>query len=134
GVVFQERDPEGARVYTIERADLATGARTRLYTGTRLSLSPFAWPGGGVAYNHEGHLGLALLGGTRPLAAGPLGPGVDQIQAVSTDGAGVAGLHAVPGALPVPFAIDTRTGTPVRIPVIAGARATVAGFPAGGLP
>lgn len=127
-LVFQGRDDINSRAYTIERVDLGTAARRRLYTSTSMNLAPFAWPGGGVAYSHEGRAGLALLGGARPLIPGLLGAGVDQIQATSAGGAWVAGLHTVAGRPPVPFAIDTRTGEAARLPVPEGARAFVAGF------
>jgi hypothetical protein len=126
-VVFQERDPVDPRAFTVERVDLATGARRRLYTGTSMNLAPFAWPGGGVAVSHEAQ-GIALLGGARPLAAGLLGPGVDSIQATSADGAWVAGVHTVTGRLPIPFAIDTRAGAALPVTVPAEARVYVAGF------
>jgi hypothetical protein len=81
-----------------------------------------------VAYSHEGQAGIALLGGARPLSAGLLGPGVDWVQAVSADGAWVAGVHDVAGRLAAAFVIDTRTGVAAPLPALADARPYVAGF------
>jgi hypothetical protein len=131
-IVFQERDELDRRTWTIERIDLASGARARLHAGPSMNLAPFAWPGGGVGYNPDGQRGLALLGATRSPVAGPLGPGVDLVQSVSPDGAWVAGLHTLAGALPVPFAIDTRSGAAVALAAPPGTRVAVAGFVPGG--
>ena len=127
-IVFQERDEHDPRAWTIDRMDLATGARTRLATSASMSLAPFAWPGGGVAWSRDGRGGLAVLSGAPPLTSSPLGPGVDLVRAASSDGAWVAALHTVPGKLPVPFAIDTRTGAASAIPAPPGARIEIAGF------
>jgi hypothetical protein len=127
-VVFQERSEVDSRTWTVERVDLASGARSRLYAGPSASLAPFAWPGGGVALSRDGH-GLAMLGG-RSLA--PLGDGVDLVLAVSPDRAWIAGLHTVAGRLPEAFAIDTTSGAPAALPAPAGAQIAVAGFVTGG--
>jgi hypothetical protein len=131
-VVFQERDEQDSRAWTIDRVDLTTLTRTRLHTDPSASLAPFAWPGGGVAWSRAGHGGLALLGSGRPLAAAPLGEGVDLVRAVSGDRAWVAALHTVPGQLPVAFAVDTRTGAAAALPAPVGVRVEIAGFVAGG--
>ncbi|MFT3770124.1 MAG: hypothetical protein QM820_32240 [Minicystis sp.] len=133
-VVFQERDEHDTRAWTIDRVDLASGARTRLHTGPSMSLAPFAWPGGGVAWSSNGRGGLAMLAGQRPLAAAPLGEGVDLVRAVSADGAWVAALHTVTGKLPVPFAVNTQTGAAAAIAAPGGVRIEIAGFVDGGAP
>jgi hypothetical protein len=134
-VVMQERDEQDSRSWTIDRVDLATGARTRLHTSASMALAPFAWPGGGVAFNPEGRGGLAPLLHGRALSRAPLGDGVDLVRAVSSDGAWVAALHTLPGKLPVPFAIDTRTGAAAPLAAPPGTRVEVAGFvTAGGAP
>lgn len=130
-IVMQERDEHDARAWVIERVDLTTGARTRLYRSSSASMAPFAWPGGGVGLSERGR-GLSLLGGARPLAAAPLGDGVDLVRAISADGAWVAALHTVAGRLPVPFAVDTRTGAAAALPAPSGVRIEIAGFVAGG--
>jgi hypothetical protein len=130
-MVMQERDEHDARAWVIDRVDLATGARTRLHRSASASLAPFAWPGGGIALSESGR-GLSLQGGTRPLAAAPLGDGVDVVRDVSTDGAWVAALHTVAGQLPVPFAVDTRTGAAAALPAPGGVRIEIAGFVSGG--
>src|SRR5262249_35650711 len=109
-IVFQERDEHDSRTWTIERVDLATGARQRLHASAGMALAPFAWPGGGAASSPEGRAGLSLLGASRASPSAPLGAGVDLVQAALPDGSWVAALHTVAGRLPVPFAIDTRTG------------------------
>lgn len=128
GLIFQERDEHDARAWTIDRVDIATGARSRLHTGPSASLAPFAWPGGGVAWSRDGGGGLAMLRGGKPLGAAPLGPGVDLIRAVSSDGAWVAALHTLPGRLAVPFVIDTRTGAAGAVAAPPGARIEIAGI------
>lgn len=132
-VVMQERDEIDSRTYTIDRVDLATGARGRLHRSPSMSLTPFAWPGGGVAWTADGKRGLALLSGKRPLATAPLGEGVDLVEAVSADRAWVAALHMVTGRDPVPFVIDTRTGAAAAVASPSGLRVSIAGF-AGGAP
>ena len=127
-IVFLERDPHDSRAWTIDRIDLASGARTRLHQSASMSLAPFAWPGGGVAWSVEGRGGLALLGKGRPLSPAPLGAGVDLVRALSTDGAWAALLHTVAGELPQPFAVDTRTGQARALPAPGGARIEIAGF------
>ena len=66
------------------------------------------------------------------LAAAPLGEGVALVRAVSGDGGWVAALHTVAGQLPVPFAIDTRTGKAAALPAPSGVRIEIAGFVNGG--
>jgi hypothetical protein len=127
-IVLQERDEQDSRAWTIDRIDLASGARTRLVTSPSMSLAPFAWPGGGVVWSLDGRRGLSVLGGGPPLTAAPLGPGVDLVRAVSQGGAWVAALHTVPSMLPVPFAVDARTGAAAAIPAPPGVRVEIAGF------
>jgi len=133
-VVFQERDEQDRSVWTVDRVDLATGARTRLHRSASMSLAPFAWPGGGVALSTNGRAGLALLGGAGRLQPAPLGEGVDFVRAASAGGAWVAALHPVAGRLPVPFAVDTRTGAAAALAAPPGARVEIAGFVNGGAP
>jgi hypothetical protein len=125
-IVFQQRDEHDSRTWTVERVDLASGARERLFAGPSTSLAPHVFPGGGIALSSNGRDGLALLGAARALS--PLGAGVDVIQAVSPDGTWVAGAHTVAGRLPVAFAIDARAGAGSALPAPPDARVTVAGF------
>jgi hypothetical protein len=130
-LVFQGRHETNSRVWTVEKVSLVTGERARLHESASMSLIPFALPGGEVAWNPEGTEGLRIPG--REAARRPLGEGADWVLATSEDGEFVAGLHTVPGTLPVPFVLDTLSGrgTPLRAPD--GARIAVAGFaPAGG--
>ncbi|APR79357.1 Hypothetical protein A7982_04704 [Minicystis rosea] len=131
-VIFQERDEHDSRAFTIDRIDLGSGARTRLHTGPSATLAPFAWPGGGIAWSSNDQAGLSILTGDRPLAAAPLGRGVDMVRAVSADGSWIAALHTVAGKLPIPFAVDTRTGAAAAIRAVPDARVEIAGFVAGG--
>lgn len=139
-IVFQERHEIDPALWVIDRVDLTTGSRERLHESRRMSLAPHSWPGGGVVYNPD-QAGLAVLiaapaspdpkersiSAGRPIA-GPLGAGVDLVLARSPDRAWVAGLHTVPGALPVPFAIRAATGEAAAIAAPPGTRVTIAGF------
>lgn len=131
-VVFQERDERDSRTWVIDRLDLATGARTRLAASSSMSLAPSVWPGGGVAYAPDSRGGLALIGREMKPIHAPTGDGVDQVQALSRDGAWVAALHTRPGELPVAFAIEAATGRALAWPTAAGARVAIAGFVADG--
>lgn len=132
-LVMQERDDLDKHTFTVDRVDLATGARDRLHKSPSPALAPFAWPGGDVAFSADGKRGLGLLAGRGPLHAAPLGDGVDIVQALSADGAWAAAVHTVPGHLPVPFAVEVKSGKAAAISAPAGARVSVAGF-LGGAP
>lgn len=126
-LIFQERDETDSRTWVIDRLDLATGQRQRLHAGPSHALAPHAWPGGGIAYNPDRSAGLALMGAAVTVS-GPLGAGVDAVQAVGPDGAWVALVHTNPSALPVPYAVRAATGQLASIPAPAGARVEIAGF------
>jgi hypothetical protein len=131
-VVFQERDERDSRTWVVDRMDLATGARTRLAASSSMSLAPSVWPGGGVAYAPDSRGGLALIGREMKPIHAPTGDGVDQVQAISREGAWVAALHTRPGELPIAFAIESSTGRTLALPTAAGARVAIAGFVAEG--
>ncbi|MEP7120209.1 MAG: hypothetical protein ABJE95_04825 [Byssovorax sp.] len=131
-VVLQERDERDARTWVVDRLDLATGARTRLATSSSMSLAPSVWPGGGVAYAPDSRGGLTLIGREMKPIHAPTGDGVDQVQALSRDGAWVAALHTRPGELPIAFAIEAATGRTLALPTSTGARVAIAGFVAEG--
>jgi hypothetical protein len=125
-LVYTERD-EDAGTWVIERASLATGARTRLTTGPSMSLAPHVWPTGGVALSPRGLDGLALLASDGTITQrAPLGPGVDLVKATSPRLA--VALHQRPHATAVPFLIDTTTlgARPLAAP--RNARLAIAGF------
>jgi hypothetical protein len=126
-LVFQGRHETDSHTWVIERVDITTGKQTRLFASPSMNLAPYAWPGGGIAYTPRSAAGLTLQGAPVSLN-GPLGPGVDVILAASPGGQHVAALHTVAGSLPVPFAIDTRTGTVTPLPAPAGTRIAIAGF------
>jgi hypothetical protein len=126
-LVFQERHETDPGVWVVDRLDLASGKRTRLATSASNGLAPHAWPGGGLAYTPDRSAGLAVLGAAAAVR-GPLGPGIDAIQAIAPDGSWVATLHTEPGAFAVPFALRTSSGAVAAIPAPAGARIAVAGF------
>lgn len=129
-LIFQNRHETDSRAWVIDRVDLASGKATRLSEGSSINLAPHAWPGGAVAYNPGGRLGLALLGAGEeaPEVRGPLGEGVDVVLAASQDRQWLAALHTVQGALPAPFAIHTKTGAAFALHGPPGARIAVAGF------
>ena len=131
-VVFQERDERDSGAWVIDRMSLTTGARTRLAVSNSMSLSPSVWPGGGVAYAPDSRGGLALIGRDMKPIHAPTGDGVDQVQALSPDGAWVAALHTRPGQLPIAFAIESTTGRTLALTAPAGARVAIAGFVAEG--
>lgn len=131
-VVFQERDERDSRTWVVDRVDLASGARTRLAAARSMSLAPSVWPGGGVAYSPDGRSGLTLIGRKMKPIQAPTGEGIDQVQALSEDGAWVAALHTRPGQFPLAFAIESATGSTLALPAAAGAHVAVAGFVAEG--
>jgi hypothetical protein len=112
----------------VDRVDLTSGKKTRLFEGSSLNLAPHAWPGGAVAYNADGRSGLALLGAGALEVRSPLGEGVDVVLATSQDRRWLAALHTVQGALPAPFAINTETGAALALHGPPGARIAIAGF------
>ncbi|WP_437680614.1 hypothetical protein [Sorangium sp. So ce131] len=129
-LVFQGRHEADPSAWVVDRLDLASGKITRLAVSAYSGLAPHSWPGGGLAYTPDRATGL-LVRGARASVRGPLGPGVDVVQAVSEDAAWVAALHTNPSAFPVPFAIHAATGDVAAIPAPPGARIAVAGFVAG---
>ncbi|WP_437940812.1 hypothetical protein [Sorangium sp. So ce341] len=126
-LVFQERHETDPGLWVIDRLDLARGKRARLEVSANSGLAPHAWPGGGLAYTPDRAAGLRVVGASAEVR-GPLGAGVDAIQAVSPDGAWVAALHTNPSAFAVPFAIHAESGEAFAIPAPSGARIAVAGF------
>ncbi|WP_437602343.1 hypothetical protein WMF28_12020 [Sorangium sp. So ce590] len=126
-LVFQERHETNPGMWVIDRIDLARGKRTRLEVSASNGLAPHVWPGGGLAYTPTRATGLFLVG-ARARVRGPLGAGVDAIQAVSSDAAWVAALHTNPSTFAVPFAIHVESGEVAAIPAPSGARIAVAGF------
>lgn len=125
-LVFRGRHESDRRRWLVERVEIASGERQRLYEGRSYALSPHLWPGGAVAFNPDGR-GLALLGSSESVTH-PLGPGVDVLRDVSRDERFVALLHTVAGRLPQPFVIDRAGGKAHRIEVPAPGRVAIAGF------
>jgi len=127
-LIFQSRHETDSRTWVVDRVDLTSGKKSRLFEGSSLNLAPHAWPGGAVAYNPDGRSGLALLGAGALKVRGPLGEGVDVVLAASHDRRWLAALHTVQGALPAPFAINTETGAALALHGPPGARIAIAGF------
>jgi hypothetical protein len=120
-LVYANHDQNG---WLVERLSLETGARQEIGRADGMWVTPGAWPGGGVLVN-DGR-GAEVRGGTGP--SRPLGPGFDELRAVSADGAWVALLHRVPSALSTPF-VARADGTEVlAVPAPPGARIDIAGF------
>lgn len=126
-LVYQGRHEVDPHTWVIDRLDLGTGKRARIETSASNGLAPHVWPGGGLAYTPDRSKGLVLVGAGAAVR-GPLGAGVDAVQAVSPDAAWVAALHTNPSAFPVPFAIRAESGEVAAIPAPPGARVAVAGF------
>jgi hypothetical protein len=131
-LIFQGRHETDSRTWVVDRVDLTSGKKTRLFEGSSLNLAPHAWPGGAVAYNPDGRSGLALLGAGALEVRSPLGEGVDVVLAASQDRRWLAALHTAQGALPAPFAINTETGAALALHGPPGARIAIAGFVPGG--
>ncbi|WP_437666510.1 hypothetical protein [Sorangium sp. So ce1182] len=126
-LVFQNRHEVDPGAWVIDQLDLRSGKRARIEASASSGLAPHAWPGGGLAYTPDRAAGLLVVG-ARAAVRGPLGAGVDAIQAVSPDASWVAALHTNPSAFAVPFAIHAASGEVAAIPAPAGARIAVAGF------
>lgn len=126
-LVYTARDKNAAGAWVVERASLATGARTRLHEGTSMSVAPHAASGAGVLWNPGGVGGLAMLGVAAD-TIGPLGAGVDLITADAPDLGLVAGVHTEQGKLPVPFVLDVASMRAAALDFPSGTRVTVAGF------
>ncbi|WP_437625918.1 hypothetical protein [Sorangium sp. So ce1151] len=126
-LVFQNRHEVDPGTWVIDQLDLRSGKRARIEASASSGLAPHAWPGGGLAYTPDRAAGLLVVG-ARAAVRGPLGAGVDAIQAVSPDASWLAALHTNPSAFAVPFAIHAASGEVAAIPAPAGARIAVAGF------
>ena len=125
-LVFQNRHESDSRTWVVDRVDLFTGKSSRLFSGSSMTLSPFALPQGGVIFNPRGQ-GLSPLDANVPVIA-PLGPGVDVIAASSADGRYLAALHTRPSTFAVPFIVDTKSGATRALTAPANTRVVVAGF------
>lgn len=128
-LVWQGRHETDSHRWTIESADLVTGARSRLFESDSMNMVPYVLPGGTVLYSPEGRGGLSVLGGDR---AAPLGEGADWVLAISEDQRVLGVLHTVQGALPVPFVIDVESGQTAIVRTPTGTRAAIAGFVSAG--
>jgi hypothetical protein len=125
-LVFQNRHETDSQTWTIERVDLKTGKRQRLYSSPSMTLAPFALPRGGVLFNPPGH-GLMPLDAQISIA-GPLGAGVDVVTASTADGQYLAALHTQPSSFSVPFVVDTKSGAARVLPAPPNTRIALAGF------
>lgn len=126
-LVFRGRHESNSKLWTIERIDLHTLARTRLYENPSMTLSPHVWPTGGIIYNPYAQSGMAFLGSPSPLSA-PLGQGMDAVAGISSDGQWAAIEHTLPSELPIPFVVEVNTGKVSTLAVPSGSRAEIAGF------
>lgn len=125
-LVFQNRDENDRDTWTIERIALRSGKGQRLYSSPSMTLAPFVLPRGGVLYNPPGH-GLSTL--DAPISiAGPLGAGVDVVQALTSDGRYLVALHTQPSSFAVPFVVDTQSGAVRVLAAPKATRVTIAGF------
>lgn len=129
-LAFRNRHESNRKLWTIEQMDLRTQKLTRLLESPSMTLSPHLWPTGGIAYNPYAQSGLALLDGQPPIGA-PLGQGIDVVTALSADGKWAALEHTFPGALSIPFVLETKTGIAKAVAVPPGTSVEIAGFIAG---
>jgi hypothetical protein len=113
-VVFSNRDVVDAHVWTIERVDLASGARTRLHAVRGEQPAALALPGGGVAFTADGpdgHGGLVVDGH----AMAPLGRGFDAPTLATSDGALLAVEHRERGGFDRSLVVEAASGRAVRV-------------------
>lgn len=129
-IVFQNRDETDSGTWVVDRVDINSGQRQRLFSSASMTMAPYALPRGGVLFNPPGH-GLTTLEGSLSLG-GPLGAGVDVIADASADGHYLAAAHTEPSQFAVPFVVDTQRGAARVLPAPANARVVVAGFVADG--
>jgi hypothetical protein len=125
-LVWTDHEGPGGK-YTIERLDLATGARERLLVADSAHLAPHVWPGGWVAYSRpsaaDGDIGLDLIAGSggsggAAAARAPLGRGVDVVRALSADGRWAALWHYAPisdGMAPDVLVLETTGRARARL-------------------
>jgi hypothetical protein len=126
-LVLQQRSNAPDRHLSVERVDLATGARQQVATSAHADMVPHVWPGGGVVFNPEGAREPALLGSNVTLRLGATS-GLLWVQAVSTDGAWVGALRMPQNGLPVAVAVRAADGVSATVGLPAGERVEIAGF------
>jgi hypothetical protein len=125
-LVFRGRDERDASTWVIDALDVGSSARQRLFQGASFTLTPHAWPDGGVAFNARSD-GLALLGSSDPVRA-PLGAGVDVVRAISGDARFVAAVHTEVHSFEVPFVLERALGVSARLPAPLDRRIDIVGF------
>jgi len=119
-LVYANHDGSG---WLIERLDLESGARKELARADGMWVTPSVWPAGGVLVN-DGR-GATPLSGVGPMR--PLGPGFDEVRAVSEDGRFVALLHRAPADFARAFVTSAGGERVLGVPAPAGARVEVLG-------
>lgn len=103
-IVFSNRDDRDPHLWTIERVDLASGARTRLHDERGDAPAPFAFPSGDVAWTAPRRAGLFLGGKT----IAPLGLGFDDVRA--TDGSWIVVAHVPSSGYDETYVYDRTSG------------------------
>jgi hypothetical protein len=120
-LVYANRDDVG---WLVERLALDSGARQPVARAGGMWVTPGVWPSGGVLLN-DGR-GAVVQAGRGP--SRPLGPGFDELRAVSPDGRHVALLHRVPSGFSLPFVTSSDGGQVLRVPAPPDSRLEIAGF------
>ena len=110
-IVLSDRDAADPHTWTVERVDLATGARSVLHASRDDQPAALALPSGAVAFTADGRRGL--VSGGRPMA--PLGGGFDAPVLATGDGALLALEHREAGAWDRTAVVDLATGRAVRL-------------------
>ncbi|MBK7582205.1 MAG: hypothetical protein IPI67_18610 [Myxococcales bacterium] len=120
-LVYTNHDDDG---WLVERIAIDSGVRSPVARAAGMWVTPHVWPRGGVLLNDGS--GATVAGGPGPTR--PLGPGFDELRAVSSDGRHVALIHQKPSDFSLPFAIDTESGKLTAIPAPPATRVDIAGF------
>jgi hypothetical protein len=123
-LIFRGRNPAPGPHWQIESLHIDSGQRQRLHLSNEQATAPFAWHDR-VVYNPQ-RKGLSPLRAPASWAS-PLGPGVDAVEATSSDHGFAAARHTVAGELASAFVINQQ-GRHWKIPVPQGQRIAIAGF------
>ncbi len=136
-LVYLNRDDRDAALWVVDRVEVATGARTRLWSSPHYGMAP-VMVGGRLWVNAGVDEGVALAGdrvaarAAVAAARAVLGPGQDDFEVGSTDGRWLGFLRwAPPGAqqqFPLPWVLDATTGARLRVAMPAGERVELVGF------
>ena len=130
-LVVQQWADAPQRQFTVERVNLATGARGVVGASRSADMLPYAWPGGATYLQPEGAAAPRIVGA--PIKLLRADSSTLWMRAQTEDGAWLAALGLKERRLPGAWAIRTRDGQLLRIPIPDAMRVEIAGF-VGGAP